>query len=56
MPVSVKEQAEAFHAHLDVCKQCANHPFDLCLTGQEIMRRFLPEPRRPLRPLDRDDE
>lgn len=26
-----------FHAHLDVCKQCANHPFELCKVGAELL-------------------
>jgi hypothetical protein len=34
-----------FHAHLDVCQQCANHPFELCKAGAELLelaasRRF----------------
>jgi hypothetical protein len=26
-----------FHAHLDVCEQCANHPFELCKVGAELL-------------------
>lgn len=24
---------KAFHDHLDVCRQCEQHPFDLCTVG-----------------------
>lgn len=24
---------DKFHAHLDACEQCRNHPFDLCPLG-----------------------
>lgn len=27
----------AFHAHLDVCKQCRNRPFDLCAKGYALL-------------------
>ena len=27
-----------FHDHLDVCKQCREHPFDLCTVGVAAMR------------------
>lgn len=26
-----------FHAHLDVCEQCANHPFELCGEGARLL-------------------
>jgi hypothetical protein len=26
-----------FHAHLDGCEQCANHPFELCKVGAELL-------------------
>jgi hypothetical protein len=28
----------AFHAHLDACAQCREHPFDLCPTGSLLLR------------------
>lgn len=33
MPVSISD----FHAHLDVCQQCENNPFDLCPVGSNIL-------------------
>jgi len=27
----------AFHAHLDDCQQCANHPFALCSEGARLL-------------------
>ncbi len=27
-----------FHDHLDACRQCREHPFDLCLIGAAILR------------------
>lgn len=29
---------DAFHAHLDVCKQCRDHPFGLCKIGDTLIR------------------
>lgn len=29
---------DAFHAHLDVCKQCFNHPLELCPIGNGLIR------------------
>jgi hypothetical protein len=29
---------DTFHAHLGVCEQCADHPFDLCPTGALLLR------------------
>lgn len=28
---------DMFHEHLDVCKQCADHPFDLCPVGLQLI-------------------
>ena len=28
---------EQFHAHLNVCPQCKEHPFDLCRRGHELL-------------------
>ena len=30
--------SDPFHQHLDVCKQCADHPFDLCAEGAKLIR------------------
>jgi hypothetical protein len=27
-----------FHAHLDTCEQCEKNPFDLCSTGDKLLR------------------
>lgn len=27
-----------FHAHLDECEQCRNHPFKLCHAGAALLR------------------
>lgn len=32
------ERIKEFHKHLDVCRQCANHPFDLCPTGAKLLK------------------
>ena len=37
---------DEFHAHLDACKQCREHPFDLCVVGG----RLLVESAGPSRP------
>ena len=29
---------DMFHAHLDICSQCENHPFDLCPIGAMLLR------------------
>ncbi len=29
---------QKFHDHLDVCRQCREHPFDLCPTGATLLR------------------
>jgi hypothetical protein len=26
-----------FHAHLDECEQCRNHPFELCSKGAQLL-------------------
>lgn len=40
--VEVKEDVykriDRFHAHLDVCSQCRNHPFGLCPTGASLLK------------------
>lgn len=35
--VGTTEWREAFHAHLDTCSQCRNHPGDLCDTGHRLL-------------------
>lgn len=32
-PNAAGRAADAFHAHLDECRQCREHPFDLCGVG-----------------------
>lgn len=29
---------DEFHAHLDICSQCRNHPFGLCSTGAKLLK------------------
>lgn len=29
--------ADRFHAHLDVCQQCREHPFQLCAYGMVLI-------------------
>lgn len=31
------DPAPEFHAHLDACRQCREHPFALCVEGQRII-------------------
>lgn len=31
------DRGEPYHAHLEVCEQCANHPFALCPTGDRTI-------------------
>lgn len=33
----VADESEDFHAHLGRCDQCANHPFNLCATGDRLI-------------------
>lgn len=28
----------AFHAHLDACRQCRDRPWELCSTGDALLR------------------
>jgi hypothetical protein len=35
---SVRAAADKFHAHLDVCKQCADKPFELCAEGRSLIQ------------------
>ena len=32
------QRIDKFHAHLDVCSQCRNHPFGLCPTGAKLLK------------------
>ena len=29
--------SDKFHAHLDICEQCREHPFDLCREGSRLL-------------------
>jgi hypothetical protein len=31
-------QADAFHNHLDNCKQCRNNPFNMCPAGDALIK------------------
>ncbi len=33
-----------FHEHLDSCRQCADHPFDLCVVGATLLRIAIDQP------------
>lgn len=35
-PLTTEHQA--FHAHLDICEQCRERPFDLCRVGDALLR------------------
>jgi len=37
----------AFHAHLDDCQQCHNHPLDLCPIGARLLREAVDASDRP---------
>ena len=44
---------DIFHAHLDACAQCREHPFDLCKEGAGLLKlaaEGLP-PRQPSKPM-----
>jgi len=47
MKAKLPESIEKFHAHLDECKQCEAHPFDLCPVGDRLIRATAKFPRRP---------
>ena len=32
------ERRDAFHAHLDDCRQCRHKPFELCANGARLLR------------------
>jgi hypothetical protein len=36
------EAINTFHAHLDICKQCAENPFDLCKEGLALLKATRP--------------
>ena len=33
-----KPPPNIFHDHLDVCKQCHDHPMELCPVGTQVLR------------------
>lgn len=37
-PPEDTDATRAFHAHLDACQQCREHPFDLCSTGAVLLK------------------
>lgn len=30
-------KADEYHEHLEICRQCAERPFDLCMVGQMLL-------------------
>ena len=38
-PTDAATPADDFHAHLDVCKRCADEPFNLCPVGANLLQR-----------------
>lgn len=32
------KRADAFHAHLDICRRCERNPFMLCPVGARLLR------------------
>lgn len=30
---------QEFHAHLDACEQCREHPFNLCPEGEKLLHQ-----------------
>ena len=38
----------AFHDHLDACRQCADQPFNLCPDGEIIIRKTAEDMTEPL--------
>lgn len=45
--VRADEPAAPYHAHLDVCPQCREHPFDQCATGALLLRTAVDASDRP---------
>ena len=37
MGEEIRYRIDKFHAHLDICIQCRNHPFDLCKEGTRLL-------------------
>lgn len=35
--MTLTDSMKAFHAHLDVCKQCRDNPFGLCKPGESLL-------------------
>ncbi len=40
----VADENEDFHGHLKRCRQCADHPFALCITGERLLKRDAANP------------
>lgn len=43
------DRVKVFHAHLDVCSQCENHPFALCTIGAKLLKEAATGPQLPVR-------
>lgn len=39
LPQPTEDSIAAFHAHLDACSQCRNHPFALCAEGARRLEK-----------------
>jgi hypothetical protein len=34
----------SYHDHLDICRQCREHPFNLCTEGAQILKNEVNKP------------
>jgi hypothetical protein len=41
------QRPNAFHQHLDACRQCRNNPLDLCTIGASLLRAAVDVSDRP---------
>lgn len=44
-PAKAVDPIDAFHTHLDVCRQCKEHPRDLCTVGKPLLTAIGTRPR-----------
>lgn len=49
---------DAFHAHLDVCRQCRDNPFALCVEGYKLLETAAASglPQFPIVPQEKPTE
>lgn len=50
------DAVDRFHAHLDACRRCERHPFDLCATGQTLLVAAAQESHALVAPEETGDE